>query len=59
MDASIHSNTPVTAYLEMPVVRFFEIWRAICAVYERKNKNGGQTDNSPPRPQKAKKRRRR
>ena len=30
------TNTAVTDYLRLPVPRFFEIWQAICSVYERK-----------------------
>lgn len=59
MDAAIFSNTPVTSYLEMPVLRFFEVWQAICAVAERRSKainNGSRS--GPPKPRKAKKRRR-
>jgi len=60
VDAAIFSNTPVTAYLEMSVLRFFEVWQAICAVAERRSKaisNGGHS--GPPKPRKAKKKRRR
>ena len=42
MDASINSNTPVPDYLGMPVLRFFEIWEALCNVYERKAKRQRQ-----------------
>lgn len=61
MDAAIYSNTPVTAYYDMPVLRFFEVWQAICAVAERRNKaikNSGSS-GGPPKPRKAKKKRRR
>jgi len=42
VDASINSNTPVPDYLGMPVLRFFEIWEALCNVYERKAKRQSQ-----------------
>lgn len=52
------SNTPVTAYLEMPVLRFFEVWRAICAVAKRRSEaRTGSASSGPPRPRKAKKKR--
>ena len=54
------SNTPVTAYLEMPVLRFYEVWQAICAVLERRSKARRESASSgPPKPRKAKKKRRR
>lgn len=58
MDAAIYSNTPVPAYLEMPVLRFFEVWQAICAVAERRSKARDGAGSGAPKPQKAKKRRR-
>lgn len=54
----MYSNTPVTAYLDMPVLRFFEVWQAICAVAERRNKARSSAKSGPPKPRKAKKRRR-
>lgn len=45
MDASINSNTSVPEYLGMPVLRFYEIWEAICSVYERKAKKRNQAVN--------------
>ena len=60
MDASIYSNTPVTAYYDMPVLRFYEVWQAICAVAERRSKaRKDGTSGGPPKPRKAKKKRRR
>lgn len=60
MDAAINSETPVTAYMNMPVLRFYETWQAICAVCERRakaaNERAGQAKGR--RPRKAGKRRR-
>lgn len=36
MDAAINSQTAVTDYLGMPVLRFYEIWEAIVSVHERR-----------------------
>ena len=36
MDAATNSNTAVTDYLKMPVLRFYETWQAICECCERK-----------------------
>ena len=61
MDAAINSGTPVTDYMNMPVLRSFETRQAICAVCERranaintKSKGGGT-----PKPRKVKKKRKR
>ena len=58
MDAANFSNTPVTAYLEMGVLRFFEVWQAIVSVQERRNKRAAERTSSAPRPRKARKKRR-
>lgn len=36
MDAAISSNTPVTDYMNMKILRFYETWEAICSVYQKK-----------------------
>ena len=46
MDASINSNTAVTDYLGMPILRFFETWEAICAVLERKAQKRKQAEKT-------------
>ena len=38
MDAANNSNTSVKEYMDMPVLRFYDIWQAICAVCERRAK---------------------
>ena len=32
----MNSNTPVTAYMDMPVLRFYDTWQAICSVHEKR-----------------------
>lgn len=61
MGAAINSNTPVSEYLAMPIPRFYEIWNAICAVYEDRAQMAQQQreENSPPRTPKPRRRRRR
>ena len=60
MDAAINSETSVPEYLNMPVLRFYDTWQAICAVYERRAeaaKSRPRTGGAP-RPMKAKRKRR-
>lgn len=60
MDAAINSGTPVTDYLNMPVLRFFKTWQAICAVSERRaNAMNAAQKSSAPKPRKAKKKHKR
>ena len=35
-DAAISSNTPVTDYMDMKILRFYETWEAICNVYQKR-----------------------
>lgn len=60
MDAAINSGTSVTDYLNMPILRFYETWQAICAVYERRANEAEKVRNAgkPPKPRKAKRKRR-
>lgn len=59
MDAALFSNTPMTAFMEMTVRRFFDVWKAICAVAERRSnarqEQAKAAKSSPPKPRKAKK----
>ena len=60
MDAAINSGTAVTDYMNMPILRFYETWQAICAVYERRANDAEKQRNTakPPKPRKAKRKRR-
>ncbi len=63
MDAALFSNTPVTAYMDMSVRRFHEFWQAICAVAKRRSEARQRATEaakkSPPKPRKAKRKRKR
>lgn len=60
MDAALFSNTPTTAYLNMPIIRFYEVWQAICAVANRRSKaRTEQTQKRAPKSKKAKRKRKR
>lgn len=60
MDAANNSNTPVPDYLGMPILRFYEIWNAICATLERRadeaEKRKSKAKQSKPRKAKRKRR---
>lgn len=59
MDAAINSGTSVTDYMNMPVLRFYETWQAICSVCERRAKAANERRNgNAPKPGKARRRRR-
>lgn len=59
MDAAINSETSVPEYLSMPVLRFYETWQAICAIYERRAEaaNARRNTSGAPRPKRAKRKR--
>lgn len=45
MDASIYSHTGIKDFLEMPVLRFHEVWQAICRDSEKKARERERADN--------------
>lgn len=60
MDAALFSNTPMTAFMDMTVRRFFDVWKAICAVTERRSATrqeqmAAAKQGNKPKPRKAKK----
>lgn len=63
MDAALFSNTPMTAYMDMSVRRFYEAWQAICAVAKRRSearqRAAEAAKKNPSKPKKAKRKHRR